>query len=384
MPRYRTQIPHDLGRDEALARLQAFSRKAGDFSNVEGTWEGARYSFAASIQGIRVRGTLAVEADHLDLDARLPLVAMPFAGWFPRFVKTALAAPAPEGAGAGGGPGGAAAEPDASAADGALSDPVVLFLHVPKAGGTTLSEYIYGQVRGPADPAEADGGLWSRGVLFLSHGFFREPETPGYLRPLLARPDLRAVLGHLSFGLHAHLERPSTYVTLLRDPVERVVSMYHYLQMEGRMTLEAFAERPPFKEVDNDQTRRIAGVDPPVGACTAAHLEAAKDNLREHFAVVGTTERFAETVVALTRAFGWRHEPATYPRNVNAGRPATESVPARAVEAVRARNRLDAELHAFAGGLLDQAARGPGFADDLAAFRATEVDVSAVSGRAPA
>ena len=164
---------------------------------------------------------------------------------------------------------------------------------------------------------------------------------------------------------------------MLRDPVERVASLYHYLQMEGRVSIEEFARRPPFKEVDNDQTRRVAGVDPPVGACTADDLERAKAHLREHFAVVGTTERLAETVVLLDRAFGWGRAVASYPRNVNADRPAVDALPAAAVEAVRERNALDVELHAYAESLLDEAVEAGGGAlqRELAAFRRRPVGV---------
>lgn len=370
MPRYRTEVAHDLGRAEAVARLKATLEWARGFSDVKGSWEGRTLSFSLSVQGIGMSGTVDVEEDSLKLDSRLPLIAMPFAGWLPRVARNALQ---PRPAASGAVPAAVdAGEGEHDAAGTESSAPAVLFLHVPKAGGTTLGEYVYNQCRAPRDQ---DEGLLNAGVLFVPYGFFKEPglEVPGYIRPMLGRGDLRAVVGHFWFGLHEHVERPWTYVTLLRDPVERVVSLYHYLKLEERMSLEEFAASPPFREADNDQVRRIAGADPEIGGCTEATLEAAKENLRRHFAVVGVTERFDETLVLLDRRLGWTREVASYPRNVNPARRPTDSLPRSVVDAIRARNGLDAELHRFAGEWMDEAiaAEGPGFRHDLARYRTT-------------
>lgn len=45
---------------------------------------------------------------------------------------------------------------------------------------------------------------------------------PEYIRRRSAGATWRAVVGHFWFAVHEHVGRPWTYVTLLRDPVERV------------------------------------------------------------------------------------------------------------------------------------------------------------------
>jgi hypothetical protein len=342
MPKYKKQISHELGKEEALARLQVFSEKARAMSDLQGSWVENQFAFSVSVQGLVIKGTLDVEDDHLVFDSKLPLIAMPFVSWLPRILKKGLEFDKHTSL--------QASEVSASAHD---KRPLVLFLHIPKAGGTTLGEFIFNQCRSDED---RDDGFLRSGVLFLSYGFFKEAEgVPAHVQSLLQRTHLRAVIGHFSFGLHQYLRQPSTYVTVLRDPVQRVVSLYHYLKLQDQMSLEDFVLKPTIKEVDNDQTRRIAGIDPAIGECTADMLTVAKQNLRNSFSVVGVTDRFDETLAVLKQRMGWAKDVASYPRNVNPVQRGAYSLSREVVDAIRSRNELDIELWSFASKLLDEA-----------------------------
>ncbi len=277
MPRYRTEVAHSLGQKEAVERLKASIENARSFSDLDGSWDENKFMFSASVQGVGLKGTVRVEEDSIKFDGRLPLIAMPFVNWFPRILKKALerSAIAEEG-------NAKSVRPESDGSERSIADdaaPTVLFLHIPKAGGTTLGDYVFNQCR--AEDGR-DEGLLNAGVLFLPFGFFKEPDLAisENIQNLLRRTDLRAVIGHFWYGIHKYVERPATYITLLRNPAERIVSLYHYLKLEGRMSIEEFVATPSFKEMDNDQTRRIAGVDPAIGGCTSATLLAARENLR--------------------------------------------------------------------------------------------------------
>ena len=129
------------------------------------------------------------------------------------------------------------------------------------------------------------------------------------------------------------------------------------------------------REVDNDQTRRIAGVEPPFGAVDEALLERAKRNLRERFGFVGTTERFDESLIALKRRLDWEYV-LYLPSLVNPDRPATSSLTPSELAAITERNLHDLALHEYANGLLDDAiaAAGESFDAELAEFRARNAE----------
>jgi len=347
MPKYKATVAHALGKEEALTRLKAVTEQARTASDLQGDWQGDTLAFSVTAQGLRLVARLTVEEDQLTFDGKLPLVAMPFRNWIPRALKKSLEHRP-----------GTAPVPSVPRVGPAPSGPVVLFLHIPKAGGQTLGEVVYEHTRA-ADAPEDD--VLKAGVAYLTYGFLKERPlaVPGYALPLLRRPDLRAVIGHFWYGLHEHVARPAVYVTALRNPVERVVSLYYYPQLHGAMTLDAFVAEPPFREVDNDQTRRIAGVDPEIGGCTPEMLDLAKENLRR-FSVAGTIERLDETLGLLERRLGWRGPVAAYPRNVNPERPALAALPAATVAAIRRRNELDFELWRYASELMDEVFREQG------------------------
>lgn len=266
--------------------------------------------------------------------------------------------------------------------------PVVLYLHVPKAGGTTLSDWLFNQLRAPGGGVEEQGKLHA-GVYYYPSGYVQgpNPESLEHIRAVLGRDDLRGVFGHFSFGIHRQLTRPWTYVTMLRDPVNRVLSLYNFqLLLEERMgahegvrlpdgmTIEDFVCEPPYAEIDNGQTRRISGMGGSGDRCSGTMLDAAKDNLRRYFSGVGITERFDESLVLLARTFGWSRELVYYPRNVTVTGTERARLPEKTVGLIREKNAYDAELYEFAWRLLDDAigAQGGEFGMELDSFRAAK------------
>jgi hypothetical protein len=251
--------------------------------------------------------------------------------------------------------------------------PTVIFLHVGKTAGATMRRALRRQfgrrevleVRAPT----ARPGRLRRDGAVAWFGSLPEAER--------ARP--RLIMGHMTYGLHEFVPRPSEYVTLLREPVALVRSQYgHVRRHEGHLLYEQAKAYPDLEsyigsglslEMDNSQTRAFAGdTTTPFGACTPEMLEAAKSNL-QGFAVAGTTERFDESVVAMVRAFGWRRV-RYVTTNVDPNRATRAPLTDRELALVREHNALDLELYSWATERFQrEVVDAAGFAADLEAFR---------------
>lgn len=92
------------------------------------------------------------------------------------------------------------------------------------------------------------------------------------------------------------------YVTIVRHPLDRMLSMANYLY-QGGFIKKPDVERLLFKvEVDNLQTRFIAGESYMSGECTQETFEKAKKNIDEKFKLVVPIEE-VEILLSLFAAF---------------------------------------------------------------------------------
>jgi hypothetical protein len=238
-----------------------------------------------------------------------------------------------------------------------MHNETVIFLHIPRTAGTTLHRIIDRQYR------QEECHWIDRHNVGIEE--FKN-------LPPARRAEIRMLRGHMPFGLHKYIPGPSTYFTLLRDPVERVVSYYYFVRRDPQhylhdyalvqgMTLKRYIESQVSLATDNCQTRIISGVwdTLPHDECTEATLASAKRNLAEHFTVVGLTERFDETLMLLKQRFAWQN--VFYQRqNVTWGRPGQESLPAETLAVVRERNQLDLRLYTYAEALFAAQIRNQG------------------------
>jgi hypothetical protein len=192
--------------------------------------------------------------------------------------------------------------------------------------------------------------------------------------PLDLRSKLRLLHGHFAYGIHEYIPRPCRYVTILRHPVDRVVSAFkHILKREGhelhdrvlreRIDLERFIETFWTDEKRNRQTRDLCN---DYGDLSPDMLERAKRNLQT-FLVVGLTERFEETFAVLRRTLHLRR-PFYVTRNV--GFPLQPSE--RALDLIREREQLDLDLYDFAQELFERhvAEQDGSFSIEVVAYRA--------------
>ncbi len=193
-----------------------------------------------------------------------------------------------------------------------------------------------------------------------------------------ARKGLRLIKGHYRFGLHESLPQPARYVTMLRDPVERVISHYAYMRETPRHPLHELARRENLagyvdsgasRELDNGQVRLISGWEKryAFGECPPQMLDEARRNIQRSFTAVGIVELFDPSLVLMKRALGWR-DIRYLRRNVTRRRPRREEFSGAELAAVENRNALDLELYRWARSRLERELERPEVADEVATF----------------
>lgn len=221
----------------------------------------------------------------------------------------------------------------------------LIFLHIPKCGGSTLNRIISSQY----DPS----------IIFSFEGSGIRKQIEEFKRlPIERREHIRVLRGHMGFGLHVYLPAPYTYITILRDPIDRIISLY-YSMLEKQnialydertsqpMGLEEFIHRRINKLVDNGQTRLLSATD---GIweieCSTEMLEIAKKNLQEHFSVVGILEQFDQTIILMKKIFGWT-TPFYIKQRVTQNRPKKEDIPRSIIRTIEQYNQFDIELYDY-------------------------------------
>ncbi len=225
----------------------------------------------------------------------------------------------------------------------------LIFLHMYKAGGTSIRRYLRAQ------HPEANV-VYLEGYIPKLKEWQAQPEN--------ARHSVDLLLGHQYFGNHEYLRPGATYLTFLREPVDRVLSFFHYVRrmpdhylhnhgFNMESTVAQAIERTNCVEFDNLQVRMLNPQPKhkviPFGQVTEEMLEVACNNLRciHESGFVGVVEQMDAGLNELRRTFGW--DPSKITRaNVSENRPGVEWHDKTDIAAIRDLNQLDHVLYALA------------------------------------
>jgi Sulfotransferase family len=221
--------------------------------------------------------------------------------------------------------------------------PVDMFLHIPKTAGTTLVRILHRQYA-------------KTGYVWIKAGTSFENAKLQVVREGEER--FRLVHGHVPFGIHDAITRPVRYFTLVRDPIDRVLSHYYFARShpahrlyrditEKGMTLRDYVMSGMTGELANGQTALLAGQEHDAPTGDLSLLDRARANVTRHFSAVGVTEDFERTIVLFKLALGWRRPLVYESVNVTAGRPDANAIDEETLETIRSLNRLDEVLYHF-------------------------------------
>jgi hypothetical protein len=226
------------------------------------------------------------------------------------------------------------------------------FVHLQKTGGTALFQRLR-ESFGPSAvyPTPDDQGDVAA-VIDVNHLVARFGAH---------RDEIRVVTGHFPLCIVDVLDVPFTTFTVLRDPVERTLSLLRRRQaadprFQG-LELEQIYEDAPLRDIiDNHMVKMLSltaaemGPTPLTLPVTAnrARLEQAQRGL-ERIDVIGLQERFDDFCAALEGRFGWD---LGAPRFAN--RTPHRPVSAELRDRIAADNAMDGALYEFGRRLVEE------------------------------
>lgn len=226
---------------------------------------------------------------------------------------------------------------------GLLNKPLPVFIHIPKTAGTAFRAVIEHNVEA-AERVE----IYRTGGISLARALWNE-------RARL--PAARIALGHFEHRVGEFIERECRYFTMLRDPVERVLSLYKFLKHDfkehplhrkfnsGDLDFDTWVNRRP-RNASNVMTKMISGLATEYEDCTPNMLDRAIRNLRA-MPAVGLQEHFNESVDRICAALGWK---PIYPQRNRSGMQnrqfiESEEIGETTLQRIREINELDTALY---------------------------------------
>ena len=239
--------------------------------------------------------------------------------------------------------------------------PIIAFVHIPKtAGGALTTMFVNAYSRtGVYDTGNyVSGPEKALGKITRKSGSWESWQRRGG----------RIAIGHTPYGLLGpNLPADTRYVTLLREPVDRVLSHYYrHIHREGLSdvergprqreragSLEEALVEMRLPALCNLSTRLLCS-HPTLETLPPSALDEAKENLRS-FAFVGIQERFEESVVLLQRMLGLGPVPYVDKHVSRPGqRPSVDEISDEDRALVLEHNQFDAELYALGRELFEQ------------------------------
>lgn len=244
----------------------------------------------------------------------------------------------------------------------------LIFVHIPKTAGTTLSTIIARQYR----PNDIFVFKSSVPLPQAIDEFWKMPESQ--------KTKFKVIKGHFYYGLHDLLPQKCSYITMLREPVDRLISYYYFIrnwrdhhlhQKAMSMSLVDFTCYSNIsKWFDNGQTRFISGQNPDYRQVSSEILKQANKNIENYF-LVGIQEYFDESLLLFQNKLQWK-KPCYYKqKNVNRLRINKKYISDKELKIIEGFKELDIDLYRYAKNMFEQqiSQQGAEFKKELERFR---------------
>lgn len=237
------------------------------------------------------------------------------------------------------------------------SNEKLLFLHIPKTGGTTFNHILYQNF---AHSEQFKINPVDKKVSFDLYNVLSDRK----------KDRIKLFRGHFYYGIHDKLDISNyRYVTIVRDPVKRIISHYFYsknfqkhylyetLNSNNTSSFDYFSGKFNF-EVINGQTAQIAGFDPDQSNLDRVDIikylysnelyEKAIANIEKDFSFVGLTEQFDQTLLLLNYLHEFNNFTLHYSRkNVAKKINISKKIRDNEIDIIISNNLLDIRLYQY-------------------------------------
>ena len=245
--------------------------------------------------------------------------------------------------------------------DNTNNKPILIFQHLHRTGGSTLKVILKRYYHPKFQHKLNEYSNKYRDTTKRLESFSQEE-----------RDNIKLLHGHMNFGCHIYFSQPLEYITIIRHPVDRIMSEHNaiitHLSVESnhfripkKVSLRDFVDSD-LDAVNDYQTRVLSGQwcrdSKPyeyTGALTEDDFIKAKTNLKKYFKVIGVTDRMDETILVMAKVFGWRN-PYYFKKRRVRKKTSVDLTKCKAEikEIIEQRNKFDLALYRLANKMLDE------------------------------